>query len=91
MLAIEKFRDMGVTQIRLETATANDAARGLFTSCGFRPSTVGNVAGNSMSFHCTAEDAERRRYFKILVFFLRWRRTETDMHTPPRFLRFCGE
>ncbi len=40
MLAIEKFREMGATQVRLETATANDAARGLFASCGFRASTT---------------------------------------------------
>ena len=36
MLAIERFREMGVTQIRLDTAAKNDAARGLFASCGFR-------------------------------------------------------
>ena len=39
MLAIEKFREMGVKQIRLDTAAKNDAARGLFSSCGFREST----------------------------------------------------
>lgn len=37
-LAVEKFRAMGVTQVRCETAEANDAARGLFERCGFRPS-----------------------------------------------------
>jgi ribosomal protein S18 acetylase RimI-like enzyme len=36
MLAMEKFRDMGVHQIRLETAAANEPARKLFASCGFR-------------------------------------------------------
>lgn len=37
-LAVERFRLMGVTQVRCETAEANDAARGLFERCGFRPS-----------------------------------------------------
>ena len=36
MLAIEKFRDMGMTQVRLETADRNEPARKLFASCGFR-------------------------------------------------------
>lgn len=40
MLAIERFGDMGMTQVRLETAQANEIARGLFIRCGFRPSTV---------------------------------------------------
>ena len=40
MLAIERFRAMGVKQIRLDTAAKNDAARGLFASCGFRPSVT---------------------------------------------------
>ena len=40
MLAIERFRATGVPQIRLDTAEPNDAARALFASCGFRPSTV---------------------------------------------------
>ena len=40
MLAIERFREMGVKQIRLDTAARNDAARGLFASCGFRPSVT---------------------------------------------------
>jgi ribosomal protein S18 acetylase RimI-like enzyme len=40
MLAIERFRAIGVPQIRLDTAAANDAARALFTSCGFRVSSV---------------------------------------------------
>lgn len=40
MLAIERFREMGVSQIRLDTAIANDSARALFASCGFRPSTI---------------------------------------------------
>lgn len=44
MLAMEKFRDMGVKQIRLETADANEPARKLFASCGFRPSTTEMLA-----------------------------------------------
>jgi ribosomal protein S18 acetylase RimI-like enzyme len=40
MLAIEKFREIGVLQIRLDTAAKNEAARKLFESCGFRPSVV---------------------------------------------------
>lgn len=40
MLAIERFGQIGVEQIRLDTAAANDPARRLFESCGFRPSTV---------------------------------------------------
>ena len=39
MLAIEKFRDMGMTQVRLETADCNEPARKLFASCGFRVAT----------------------------------------------------
>jgi len=38
MLAIERFREIGVAQIRLDTAAPNEIARGLFRSCGFRPS-----------------------------------------------------
>jgi ribosomal protein S18 acetylase RimI-like enzyme len=40
MQAIERFGQMGVSQVRLDTAAANDAARALFTSCGFRGSTI---------------------------------------------------
>ena len=40
MLTIEKFREMGIRQVRLETAAANETARALFTSCGFRVSSV---------------------------------------------------
>ena len=39
MLAIEKFRDLGMTQVRLETAERNEPARKLFASCGFRVAT----------------------------------------------------
>jgi len=37
---IENFQKIGIAQIRLDTATANDRARKLFSECGFRPSTV---------------------------------------------------
>jgi ribosomal protein S18 acetylase RimI-like enzyme len=40
MLAVERFRQIGVTQVRLDTASPNEAARKLFESCGFRPSVV---------------------------------------------------
>ena len=40
MLAIEKFRDFGIGQIRLETAAANEPARKLFASVGFRLATM---------------------------------------------------
>jgi ribosomal protein S18 acetylase RimI-like enzyme len=40
MLAIERFAALGVRQIRLQTASANDAGRKLFESCGFRACTV---------------------------------------------------
>jgi ribosomal protein S18 acetylase RimI-like enzyme len=39
-LAIERFRDIGVKQIRLDVVAANDPARGLFAASGFRPSTI---------------------------------------------------
>ena len=40
MMAIEQFRAIGVPQIRLDTAAPNDAARALFTACGFRTSVT---------------------------------------------------
>lgn len=40
MHAVELFREKGITQIRLETATANEPARKLFESCGFRPCSM---------------------------------------------------
>jgi GNAT superfamily N-acetyltransferase len=40
MLAIEKFRDIGVKQVRGDTAAANEPARNLLRSCGMRPSTT---------------------------------------------------
>ncbi len=40
MLAIERFKALGVQQIRLDTAAANEPARKLFASCGFRISVM---------------------------------------------------
>jgi ribosomal protein S18 acetylase RimI-like enzyme len=40
MLAIERFREIGVKQIRLDTAAANEPARKMFAQCGFRVSTM---------------------------------------------------
>lgn len=39
MLAIEQFQQMGVPQIRLETAEQNEIAREMFRACGFRDSS----------------------------------------------------
>ncbi|WP_392533006.1 GNAT family N-acetyltransferase [Nostoc sp. C117] len=40
MQSVEHFHQMGVKQIRLDTANVNETARRLFTSCGFRISTI---------------------------------------------------
>jgi ribosomal protein S18 acetylase RimI-like enzyme len=40
MTAVERFRGMGMTQVRLDTAAGNEVARRLFASCGFRLSAV---------------------------------------------------
>ena len=40
MVAIERFRAIGVKQVRGDTAAANVIARGLLESCGFRPSAT---------------------------------------------------
>jgi len=40
MLTISRFSQIGVEQIRLDTVAVNDAARRLFSSCGFRLSTM---------------------------------------------------
>ncbi|AFY33960.1 GNAT family N-acetyltransferase [Calothrix sp. PCC 7507] len=40
MLTIERFQQMGVKQIRLDTVAPNEAARRLFASCGFRVSII---------------------------------------------------
>ena len=39
-----EFREMGVKQVRLETAVANEAARKMLESCGFRTSTIEMLA-----------------------------------------------
>jgi len=39
-LAVEQFRDIGVKQVRLDAAYANEPARNLFAACGFRPGIV---------------------------------------------------
>ena len=39
-LAVERFREIGVAQVRLDTAAANEPARNLFAACGFRPGIV---------------------------------------------------
>ena len=38
MLAVEKFKEIGVEQVRLDTAAKNEPARRLFEACGFRES-----------------------------------------------------
>lgn len=40
MLAVERFEEIGVQQVRLDTAGPNDVARKLFERCGFRVSVV---------------------------------------------------
>jgi ribosomal protein S18 acetylase RimI-like enzyme len=39
-LAVERFREIGVRQVRLDTAYHNEPAKNLFKSCGFRPSII---------------------------------------------------
>ncbi|MBW4695915.1 MAG: GNAT family N-acetyltransferase [Lyngbya sp. HA4199-MV5] len=38
--ALHQFAQKGILQVRLDTAIANEAARRLFQTCGFRPSTI---------------------------------------------------
>jgi len=38
--ALAHFTKIGIKQIRLDTASANDVSRSLFTSIGFRPSRI---------------------------------------------------
>jgi len=40
LLAVERFTQLGVKQVRLETAAVNDTGRALFAACGFRPATI---------------------------------------------------
>ncbi|HSU65703.1 MAG TPA: GNAT family N-acetyltransferase [Tepidisphaeraceae bacterium] len=39
-MAVERFGDLGVEQVRCDTSWKNEIARNLFTACGFRPSVV---------------------------------------------------
>ena len=39
-LAGERFREIGVRQVRLDVLVSNTPAQNLFTSCGFRPSVT---------------------------------------------------
>ncbi|TVP63633.1 MAG: GNAT family N-acetyltransferase [Nodularia sp. (in: Bacteria)] len=39
-LSVERFQQMGIKQIRLDTVAANESARQLFKSCGFRLTTM---------------------------------------------------
>ena len=39
-MAVERFRDIGVPQVRCDTAWKNQTARELFRACGFRESIV---------------------------------------------------
>jgi len=40
ILCVERFEQMGIKQIRLDTAVENENARKLFASCGFRFSNI---------------------------------------------------
>jgi ribosomal protein S18 acetylase RimI-like enzyme len=44
MRAVERFGEIGVAQVRLDTAGANEVARKLFERCGFRMSVVEMLA-----------------------------------------------
>jgi len=44
MLTIERFKAIGVSQVRLQTAAANDVSRKLFASCGFRVASIEMLA-----------------------------------------------
>ena len=39
-LAVERFRDIGVRQVRLDVLVGNDPAKNLFAACGFRPTVT---------------------------------------------------
>jgi ribosomal protein S18 acetylase RimI-like enzyme len=43
-LALERFKAMGVTQVRAEVATANGPAAGLLGACGFRAASTTMLA-----------------------------------------------
>ena len=42
---IGRFKESGVSQVRLETASANEAARKFFSRCGFRPCSTEMLIG----------------------------------------------
>jgi RimJ/RimL family protein N-acetyltransferase len=42
--ALADFKTIGVSQVRLDTANANQSARRLFAGCGFRPSATEMIA-----------------------------------------------
>ena len=44
LAALDLFRQAGVHQARLDSATANTGAQRLFAACGFRPSTTEMLA-----------------------------------------------
>ena len=48
-LAIERFAQIGVPQVRLHAAWENAPARALFERCGFRPSSVEMLAQSTAS------------------------------------------
>lgn len=39
-LTVERFTELGIQQIRLQTAAMNETARNLFKACGFRVATM---------------------------------------------------
>ena len=56
-LAVERFGEIGVPQVRLDVLAGNDPARGLFAACGFRPAVtemlleIGEVQGTEARRH----------------------------------------
>ena len=40
MRAVERFKEIGVKQVRLDVVHSNDPAKKMFEQCGFRPSVV---------------------------------------------------
>jgi ribosomal protein S18 acetylase RimI-like enzyme len=48
-LALERFTQIGVAQVRLHAAWDNAPARALFDRCGFRPSSVEMLCGTGVS------------------------------------------
>jgi len=44
LAALDRFRQAGIEQVRLDTSARNTAAQKLFASCGFRPSVIEMLA-----------------------------------------------